>query len=67
MTLVNFSLSSSTNCQDESLIFGFDNGDSRSFCGEGNENLPFEVNRYSPPKTGTFHHNLYRRVLISIV
>ena len=60
ITLENFSLSTSTNCQDESLIFGFDNGDSRSYCGEGNANLPFEVNRYNPPRTGTFQHNLFR-------
>ena len=57
MTFVNFSLSSSTNCQHESLIFGFDNGDSRSFCGAGNANLPFDVDRYDPPRTGTFHEN----------
>ena len=67
MTLENFSLSTSTNCQDESLIFGFDYGDSRSFCGVGNANLPFEVNRYNPPKTGTIHYNLFRRFSISIV
>ena len=58
-TDVNFSLFTSTNCQQESVIFGFDNGDSRSFCGEGNANLPFEVNRYNPPRTGTFHPNLF--------
>ena len=64
-TDVNFSLSTSTNCQQESVIFGFDNGDSRSFCGAGNANLPFDVDQYNPPRTGTFRHNLFSGFLIS--
>ena len=31
-------------------VFGFDNGDSMSFCGLSNSLTPFQVNRYDPPK-----------------
>ena len=31
-------------------VFGFDNGDSMSFCGDSDSSTPFQVNRYDPPK-----------------
>ena len=50
---IDHSLSKSDQCKDESLIFGFDNGDSRSFCGESDANTPWPEDRYASPKKGT--------------